>query len=234
VAGYLADDAWLERTAEKLSVIKRISVAGARDLLRNLLTEIRDELKNLDPLLTQIDDKNRRYSRISTERIKARLYSDESIAGKIKEILAAWSQGSRKETGPRALQHGVYRHRRLDAGSIYTRRTRTFDEAAYTLPTGNDFDLERAEAELLLRIRNQLSPERIAGFLEPFCPADGSAVPAQTIVTDMESFVRVVYAAAYAESREERFPYRVVWRDEQTRVGRFAFRRHDFARRRTP
>ncbi len=233
VARYLSDDGWLGRTAEKLAVIKRLSVAGARELLRTLLTEIRDELKNLDPLLTQIDDKNRRYSRISTERIKARLYADESIAGKIKQILAAWGDGAVDEAGPRALRHGVYRHRRLDAGSLYTRRTRTLDDAAFAIAAPDEFDLERAEAELLLRIRNQLSPERIAGFLDGFCPTDGSAVPAHTIISDIDSFVRVIYAAAYAESRDERFPYRVVWYDDEVNAGRFAFRRLDFSRRRS-
>ncbi|TVQ96643.1 MAG: hypothetical protein EA403_15845 [Spirochaetaceae bacterium] len=234
VARYLADDGWLGRTAEKLAVIKRLSVSGARDLLRSLLTEIRDELKNLDPLLTQIDDKNRRYSRISTERIKARLYSDATIAGKIKQILAAWAEGIGGAAGPRTLDHGIYRHRRLDAGSLYTRRTRTLDEDAFSIAPLDDFDLERAETELLLRIRNQLSPERVAGFLEPFCPPDGSAVPAHAIVSNMESFVRVIYAAAYAESRDERFPFRVLWYDDEVSSGRFAFRRHDFSRRRTP
>ncbi len=232
VADYLVDDDWLARTAERLSVMKRSSVAAARELLRSLLIEIRDELKNLDPLLTQIDDKNRRYSRISTERIKARLYSDASIAGKIKHILAAWADGAGDETGPRALRHGIYRSRRLDAGSLYTRRSRSLDVAAFQAVRPDAFELEQAEVELLLRIRNQLSPERIAGFLEPFCPADGSAVPAHSIVTDMESFVRVIYAAAYAESRDDRFPFRVSWGEEETRSGRFVFRRHDFSRRR--
>ena len=232
VGTYLADDAWLARTAERLSVIKRLPVAAARDLLITLLTEIRDELKNLDPLLTQIDDKNRRYSRISTERIKARLYSDASVAGKIKRILGAWGSGVADGAGPQALAHGIYRHRRLDAGSIYSRRARIVENQALQLARPNDFDLEQAEAELLLRIRNQLSPERIAAFLEPFCPADGAAVPAHAIVSDMQSFVRVIYAAAYAESRDGRFPFRVSWLDEHARIGRFEFRRHEFSRRR--
>jgi hypothetical protein len=84
------------------------------------------------------------------------------------------------------------------------------------------------EKEMLMRIRSQLGPEKIRGFLDRVCKRDGSATPAVEIVQDMEDFIRVLYAAVYAEGRESSFPYRVLWNNEIVKTGRFEFRSHSF------
>ena len=81
-----------------------------------------------------------------------------------------------------------------------------------------------------MRIHNQLGPDKIARFLSLYVPDDGRPVPAERIVTDMKSYVRLLYAAAYGETRTENFPYRVTWEEEQVTVGRFRFRRHYFVK----
>ena len=58
----LSDEPWLVKTSEKLSVIKRLPATETRRLLTLMLTEIRDDLRSIDPILEEIDDKNRRVS----------------------------------------------------------------------------------------------------------------------------------------------------------------------------
>ncbi|MDA3835110.1 MAG: DUF5716 family protein, partial [Spirochaetales bacterium] len=84
------------------------------------------------------------------------------------------------------------------------------------------------ETEMLLRIKHQLGPEKIRRFLDKVCHKDGSPTPAQEIIHNMEDFVRVLYASAYAEGRANRFPYRVIWGDGLVKTGRFEFREHRF------
>ncbi len=234
VSGFLENDAWLARTSERLSTIRRIPVRHAEQTIREMLKEIRSDLRSIDPILESIDDKNRRYSRISTERIRSRLYSDTTLQGKIGTILKAW----RREDLPEdlsALPHRVFRQRYLDAGSLYIRRAREVDSGELRRPAEGSFDIEQAEAELRLRVMRQLNPSKIAAFLADFCPTSGVPVPAEVMVNDMESYIRVLYAAAYAGNRASRFPYEIHWHPEgtMTTVGRFTFRKHSFVRRRT-
>jgi hypothetical protein len=63
------------------------------------------------------------------------------------------------------------------------------------------------------------------------CPRAGGRSRASSIVEGVESYVRVMYAANYAESREEGFPYAVVWGDEMVTVGDCRFREHELIRK---
>ena len=207
----LADEPWLTRTAEKLSVIKRLPTADTRRILVMMLKEIRDDLRSIDPILEEIDDKNRRYSRISTERIKAKLYTGASLQGKISEICTVWGKEAPGAPDFTGLATGIYSARFLASSSLYNRRPAAAVLEGLKKPEKDRFDLEYAETELKMRIAKQLGPEKIATYLSRVVPPDGSLVSAEKLVTDMESYIRLVYAAAYSDTRTEAFPYRVRW-----------------------
>ncbi len=228
VNAFLKDEKWITRTAERLSTIQRNAVAASRETVRQMLLEIRDELKGIDPILESIDDRNRRYSRISTERIRARLHADSSLQGKITRLVRALSR-DRAEAAE--LAHRIFRLRYLSRGSLYTRRTREVPDAALDRTVADDLDAEIGAAELKLRITNQLNPAKIAEFLSPYCPTAGSGREAAEIVDGVESFVKLIYAANYAEARTGTFPFAVEWTDKEVTVGRFRFRSHRFVRR---
>ena len=222
----LRDEGWKEYTAEKLSQIKRIPRQEAGSFLTATLKEIVDDLKSIDPILEEIDDKNRRYSRISTERIKARLYSSASIQGMIGDIVKSPAIEDLSGDFP----HGIRSFGFVTPGSLYSRRRSADQLAGIPVPETDEFSAELAQTELMLRIGKQLGPEKIRGFLDAVVPDDGSAAPAGDIVTDMESYVRILYAAAYAETRTDTFPYRIRWEEEYITAGRFRFRGHAFFR----
>jgi hypothetical protein len=218
----------MARTAERLSIIQRTAVAASRDTVRQMLVEIRDELKSIDPILESIDDRNRRYSRISTERIRARLHADSSLAGKIARLVRSAAKGGFL---PADLAHRVFRLRYLSRGSLFTRRTREVAQEALERTAEDDLDAEIGAAELKLRITNQLNPSKIAEFLSEYCPTAGSGREASEIVDGVEAFVRLIYAANYAEARNGSFPFAVEWGEQEVTVGRFRFRAHRFVRR---
>jgi hypothetical protein len=224
----LEDEVWLMKTAGKLAVIKHLSVEETRKLLVTMLKEVREDLRSIDPILEEIDDKNRRYSRISTERIKTKLYSSASLQGKIGEIVGAIKDGVVTPGG--RLLHGIFKTGFVNGSSLYSRRAAAEQIEGLKRPEENEFDLEFAETELKLRIKNQLNPTKIARFLDRYGTSPGVPVPAERIIEDMESFVRVLYAAAYGEGRTEEFPYRVVWGEEETARGRFRFKAHSFVK----
>ncbi len=191
---------------------------------------MRDELKRIDPILEIIDDKNRRYSRISTERIRTQLHADSSLQGKIARIVRAMSL-DQSEGSADGLAHRIFRLRHLARESLYTRQTREVAESGLARHTENDVEAEIATAELRLRITNQLNPAKVAEFLSSFCPVPGAARSAEDMVDGVDSFVRLIYAADYAEARDGTFPFSVDWQEEEVTVDRFRFRSHRFVRR---
>jgi hypothetical protein len=230
IGAFLKNEPWMARTAEKMATIQRTTAVASRERVREMLVEIRDELKGIDPILESIDDRNRRYSRISTERIRTQLHADSSLQGKIARIVRALSRDG-LEGGP-GLAHGVVRLRHLARESLYTRRVREVAAPDLALAVVPETEVEVAAAELRLRIAHQLTPGKIAEYLGRFCPAPGSSCDAGSMVDDVDSYVRLIYAADYAEAREGPFPYAVEWEDGQVTVGRFRFRSHRFTRRR--
>ncbi len=226
----LADEPWLVKTAEKLSVVKRLPVAETRRLLIMMLTDIRDDLRSIDPILEEIDDKNRRYSRISTERIKAKLYTGASMQGKVADLCAVWGKEIPGAPGYADMGLGLYAAGFLSAASLYNRRPASEAIEGLKKIENNGFDLEYAETELKMRIAKQLGPEKIAKYLSGFVPSDGTSVPAEELVTDMKSYIRLVYAAAYSDNRSDAFPFRVRWEEGTAAAGRFRFRRHSVYR----
>ncbi len=229
VSGFLKNEPWMARTAEKLSVIQRTTAASSRERVREMLLEIRDELKGIDPILESIDDKNRRYSRISTERIRTRLHADSTLQGKIARIVRAMAKTPRGNAA--GLAHGIFRLRHLARESLYTRQKREIGENGLLRQGADDTEAEIAAAELRLRIANQLNPAKIAEFLSRYCPSLGSSRGAEEMVDGVDSFVRLIYAANYAEARGSGFPFLVEWGKETAAVGPFRFTSHRFVKR---
>jgi len=129
------------------------------------------------------------------------------------------------------LGHRIFRLRHLVLESLYARRSRDVALSALARQSADGVEAEIAAAELRLRITHQLNPAKIADFLSRFCPSPGAVKEAEEIVDGVDDFVRLIYAANYAEARDGTFPFSVDWRDQEVTVGRFSFRAHRFVRR---
>ena len=222
---FIEDQQWLVKSASRLAVIQNSSEEKARQLLISMLLEIRDELKNIDPILEEIDDKNRQYSRISTEKIKAHIYADSSLQGKIQTIIESINT---ENSYYKVIKPKIVNSSSLTAASLYTPRTSRGKDAFIAYQEPEEFDMELMETEMHMKILNQLSPKKIRTFLDEHCPTDGTPVSASEMIESMEDFIRVMYAAAYAEGRESHFPYRIVWKEHMITIGRFTFKEHTF------
>jgi hypothetical protein len=229
VNAFLADEEWMDKTASALALLRREGTEEGRRRLSALLEDIRDQLRALDPTLDEIDRRNMLYARSSLERIRSRLRSDGSAAGRLTAIARAVASDARLTL---MLKHRLHRVRWIGKESRYRRWFR--DTAIPRLdarPAADAAALDRAEAELRLRIERQLSAERIAAWLDERVGSGGFA-RADDLAVDSDSFVRVLHATAYGESRPGRFPYAVEWLEgDATAVG-WTFRAHGYRRKR--
>jgi hypothetical protein len=212
VGELLGDEAWLEESSRKLSRLGSATRAESRQRLCTMLEEIRDTLRAVDPLLDDIDRRNMLYARSSIERVKTLLEPDSTIAGKlgslIREIYAP--AGDAGELPPHLrLLHRLHGLRTLGPGSLYRRHRR---EAARlrqgALAVADRAAQKRVEAELLLRLKRQLSPARISGWLDDLGGREGG-LASRDLVRDEDSFGRFIYSILYADSRPRSFDYAI-------------------------
>lgn len=201
-----ADANWLASSAAKYARSARISLDEARGRLVLMLEEIREVLKELDPLLAEIDRRNMQYARSSAERLTLLLEPDSSVAGRIAQIARAVSQRLPLRN---LLSLRLFRVAVLTPDSRYRRWSREESTADFSDQSlADQVELDRAEAELRLRLARQLNPGRVASWLDE---RGGKArpLPAVELTRDSESWVRVLYAVLYAESRGDSFGYTV-------------------------
>jgi hypothetical protein len=211
VAALLSDREWIRTSAQKYARISRMTECEAGERLSEMLEEIRDTLKAVDPLLEEIDRRNMLYAKASVERVRTLLEPESSVAGKIalvaRSILDSADAGG--INGGVALSHRIYRARMVSDDSRYRRWIRdTLNPQDVSAPADNTAELERVEAELRLRLQKQLSPDKIAAWLAESGGLE-RPIAARDLVRDAESFVRLLYAVIYAESRRGGFGYRI-------------------------
>ena len=227
IGRFLKDDAWMDQTAGRLAIIQRIDATGARERVRAMLVEIRDDLASIDPILESIDDRNRRYSRISTERIRAQLHADTSLKGRIATLVGAIADG----TLPAGIAVKLHRLRFVTAASLYVSRNREIEPAALDRPVIDADEEAIAVRELELRAAGQLNQRRVAEFLGSVCRRPGDSVLAQNLIDGIDGYIRVLYAASYAERPSGSFPFQVEWGDDRVETEGFAIPAHRFIRR---
>ena len=267
VGSFLQDEKWLSSNAERMAVVKRTSTEQARKIMVEMLKEIRDSLRGIDPILDEIDDKNRRYSKISTQKIKTKLYSDATLQGKLRDIVKALSKG---RLSPEAVPIRLAPARFFTPESLYTRpkRSRDIEPKAVRLPVDDGESLYR-QREMELKITGQLNPKKVAEFLrdlrlklrreaearepddasvgglqeedvpaqrpDPEQARDGTDVPgalrSAEIARDLDGFIKLIYAAGYAEAGRADFPFEVVWEKGTVSVQGFHFQDHYYVDR---
>jgi len=210
VAELLKDDKWLDESAGKYMRILQTSREECRKKLMSMLEEIRDDLKSVDPLEDEIDRRNAAYSRSSTEIIKAYIEPDSTIAGKIGQLIKAIYGGN--EEVKSGIAHGIYRIRFLSPSSLVFPQRRAEGDFI-TVPSKADIEaLAQVEADLLERMKRQLSIKRIKTWLDEQGGKEKILIPKE-LITGEDSYIRFIYALLYGT--RDNFSYTVEDTDEE-------------------
>jgi len=223
----LEDETWLGKTANALGLLRGEPAPEARRRLIWMLEDIRDQLRLLDPLVVDIDRRNMLYARSSIESIKSRIRSDVTVAGRITVLCQALAT---KALSAEQAELHLHRLRWLGAESFYVRSQRSELTGSFQYRPLHDTNiLEKEEAELLLRLRKQLGPAKIARWLDEQLGSRDFAW-AHELAVDQPSFVRTLYATLYGENRANSFPYSVVWEEDMVQAAGWEFRKHGYRR----
>jgi hypothetical protein len=231
VTELLGKDAWLSESARKYSRLGTLTVDESRQRLVTMLEEIRDTLRAVDPLLDDIDRRNMLYSRSSIERVKALLEPDSTLAGKlgslIRELYADRTGGR-----CRRLLHRLYGARTFAPESLYRRYKReTVKPRRGALAAADKGARKQAADELFRRLRRQLSPAKLALWLDELGGTD-RPLPSKELMGDEHSFERFIYSVLYADSRPRSFDYTIEEDDEPRQLETEEYSAPDLALRR--
>ncbi|MDR0289588.1 MAG: DUF5716 family protein [Treponema sp.] len=207
----LRNDEWLEASAVKYMRILQNSREECKEKLQDMLKEIRDDLKSVDPLEDEIDRRNADYSRSSTEIIRAYIEPDSTIAGKLGMVIKALHSGNNELR--RHLAHGLHRIQFLSPSSLALRRPR--DEGNFNNPpsTADMKAVDELMDEFLDRMKRQLSVKRINAWLDEQGGTKRILFPAE-LITDEDTYIRFVYSLLYGDSRNN-FGYAVEEQDTE-------------------
>jgi hypothetical protein len=208
VGDLLGNESWLEENARRYSRLGSLTQSESRGRLRIMLEEIRDTLRAVDPLLDDIDRRNMLYARSSIERVKTLLEPDSTIAGKLGSLVKEIYLSGAEELHGRLL-HRLFGIKTIAPESLYRRHRR---EAAKlkrgALAVADRAAMERAAEELLIRLRRQLSPAKISGWLDELGGRERGLGP-HDMIRDEDSYVRFIYGLLYADSRPRSFEYAI-------------------------
>ncbi|MDR3356243.1 MAG: DUF5716 family protein [Spirochaetaceae bacterium] len=217
VADLLADEPWLDTSARKLSRNNSQPLEDNRRRLRTMLNEIRDTLRAVDPLLEDIDRRNMQYARSSTERVKALLEPDSTIAGKI-GILVRKIHGQNDMAEAEApFRHRLHRVKTVARESLYRRYRHEAAQFVQKITPLDKKAMDKAENEFVERIRRQLNVKKICDWLDQNGGKDKLLTPGD-LIKDEASFIRFIYAVLYADARPA-FLYEIQDTDAQDSEG---------------
>jgi hypothetical protein len=219
VRNLLADTAWLAASAHLWLRRQGGDAETARQSLVDGLQEIADILRDMDPLVERIDDKNRRYTRLSIERIKSRLYRDDGLGEQLASLIRRLSARS-AESWPHGLSAAAW----LGPDSLAKPR-RSRDNPAELQLEISGIDRELLATELLMRVQGQLDLGKLRQFLGPRCPP-GSTILAASLVESPEDLVRVMYTGIFAARQRMDFPFEVAWDEGWAEAAGYRFRAH--------
>ncbi|MCL2185502.1 MAG: DUF5716 family protein [Treponema sp.] len=221
----LHDNEWLNASAGKyMRILSEHSSTEqnsaelrkeCRNKLQSMLEEIRNDLKSVDPLEDEIDKRNADYSRSSTEKIRAYIEPDSTIAGKIGIIIKAlYSKNKSGSTSKDACEelrcrigHGLFRIQFISPTSLALHRPR--EEGDFVNPP-NKADteaLDEVENAFMDRMAKRLSIKKIGAWLDRQGGTSRILFPKE-IIKDEDSYIRFIYSLLYGDSRND-FSYSI-------------------------
>ena len=229
---------YIEKASREIAGIREVSEEDGRELVYKYLHEVVEAFRNMDDILTEIDQKNTQYQRAAINRARFLLSGDEDVRGQLKEILIGINEvmnGEKMDLG------GIYRIEFLDdLVRIYS--SSVMDSHSLYSPTEGrkEFvpqELETEEPDLLKRqekirrlaekMQNVLSPAKIELYVNHQLGEKKQLRAAQFPLNTEEDFIRIIYIRLYGQRKNMNYKIESL---EEVQVGGYRFR--DFVIRR--
>ena len=199
---------YIRQTAEELATLKETTYEMAEELVYQYLHEVIEAFRNMDDILSEINQKNTQYQRAAINRARFLLSGSEDIRGQLKEILLYMNEKINEESMD---LNGIYEIEYMD-GLIRLFGSSFLDEKSFYSPIEGkkEFHPEEivyGEPDILLRqekmkrmtekMQRILSPERIGAYVKAQMGDRIFMQASELPLADMEDFIKIIYIRLY-------------------------------------
>ena len=225
---------YIEKSASEISELKEIPVEEAREQVYRYLHEIIEAFRNMDDILTEINQKNAQYQKAAINRARFLLTGSEDVRGQLKEILVGLNERINSEQmdlgGIYEIEFlsdlvRIYSAAFLDESSFYSpsEGKKSFTPSALTEKEPDEKFRQEKLRRMMEKMQRVLSPEKIDKYVEEQLGERKEMLAAQLPLETVEDFVKIIYVRLYGQRKN--MSYSVGIREEKELNG-FVF--HDF------
>lgn len=217
--------AYMEKASAEIAEIQEIPMEQAQEKVYQYIHTIIDAFKNLDDILSEINQKNTQYQRAAVNRAKFFLIGSDDVRGQIKEILATVNEQINAEQMDLG---GIYRISFLDE-LIRIYSAAFIDEKSLYVPIEGKKEFQPREIEndvpdyemrqkkirkMMQRLERVLNPAKINEYVLNIMQDREEIMASQLPLESAEDFVHMIYVRLYGQRKHMK--YKVEPKDEIT------------------
>lgn len=208
----LADDMLMKTMRDRAKSIKKYEDEDEADEeIIKAIDYVRDTYQAVGDLVSEIDRKHSIYTKSSIEKIQYLMTADQTIKGKLAEILKTYANRTddKRDQIAGIMEKAIRINRQefFDSQSLYHKnvKSRRVDRTPLIVETDNTF-ADLAEGYLLEQIRNGYSVARVRAFVNGIFAQGGSRITAKDIPISCDSdFILLILAVIRQNERD--MPY---------------------------
>lgn len=225
---------YVDKTANDIADMREIPIEEAKELVFRYLHEIMEAFRNMDDILTEIDQKNTQYQRAAINRARFLLTGSEDIRGQLKELLIGLNERINQEQmdigGIYEIDFldqlvRIYSVSFLDEGSLYSPGEGKKEFLPAQLQETEPDQRLRQEKlrKMMEKMQRVLHPEKINQYVLAQMGEQREMPASKLPLATTEDFVKVIYVRLYGQRKN--MDYRVTVGEEKSVNG---FRFQDF------
>ena len=224
--------AYMEKASAEIAAIQEIPLEQAQEKVYQYIHTIIDAFRNLDDILSEINQKNTQYQKAAVNRAKFFLIGSDDVRGQIKEILAEVNEQINSEQMDLG---GIYRISFLDE-LIRIYSAAFLDEKSLYVPIEGkkefrpreiendvpDYEMrQRKIRKMMERLENALNPEKMNEYVLNVMQEREEILASQLPLETTQDFVYMIYVRLYGQRKHMK--YKVEPKEEIT-INGYRFR----------
>lgn len=226
------NSSYVEKASAEISEMKEISAEDAKELVYRYLHEIIEAFRNMDDILSEINQKNTQYQKAAVNRARFLLTGSEDVRGQLKELLIGLNERINREQmelgGIYEIEFlddlvRIYSAVFLDEKSFYSpgEGKKDFTPAAIqTREPDEEFRQEKLR-KMLEKMQRILNPQKIDSYVLEQMGDRNEIRAAEFPLITPEDFVKVIYVRLYGQRKQMSY---VVTVEAEKEVNGFRFR----------
>lgn len=207
---------YVAKAGKEIAGIREVSEEEGKELVYRYLHEIIEAFRNMDDILTQINEKNTQYQRAAINRAKFLLTGNEDVRGQLKEILLGINEAVNTE---RMDLGGIYRLEFLenliriyhcsviDSNSLYSPVEGKKEFKPQQLDVAEpDMELRQEKMRKMMeKMQKILSPEKIDRYVADNLGERKEMYAAELPLENAEDFIKIIYVRLYGQRKSMKY-----------------------------